>query len=80
MLVSLINVRSLTSLFPIMILSQAMNAILLPILLILILKLANDVNIMGKYRNSKLTNILAYMITGLIVVVTVVLMLEPFLT
>ncbi len=81
MLVSLIIVLiPKIPLFPIMILSQAMNAILLPILLILILKLANDVNIMGKYRNSKLTNILAYMITGLIVVVTVVLMLEPFLT
>ena len=81
MLVSLVIVLiPKIPLFPIMILSQAMNAILLPILLILILKLANDVNIMGKYRNSKLTNILAYMITGLIVVVTVVLMLEPFLT
>ena len=67
-------------LFPIMILSQAMNAILLPIVLILVLKLANDVRIMGKYHNSKLTNVLAYAITGLILVVTVVLMLEPMLS
>ncbi len=66
-------------LFPIMILSQAMNAILLPALLILILKLANDAVLMGKYRNSKLSNILAYGITALIMVTTVVLLLEPFL-
>jgi len=67
-------------LFPIMILSQAMNAILLPVLLILILRLANDKAIMGKYRNSKGVNVLAYVMTALIMVVTVVLLLEPFLT
>lgn len=66
-------------LFPIMILSQAMNAILLPVLLILILKLANDTVLMGKYRNSKVGNILAYGVTVLIMVVTVVLLIEPFL-
>ena len=66
-------------LFPIMILSQAMNAILLPVLLILILKLANDSVLMGKYRNSKVGNILAYGVTALIMAITVVLLLEPFL-
>lgn len=67
-------------LFPIMILSQAMNAILLPLLLVLILRLANDAAIMGKYRNSKIGNILAYGMTALIMVVTIVLLIEPFLT
>ena len=66
-------------LFPIMILSQAMNAILLPVLLILILRLANDKYIMGEHRNKKLGNILAYGITALIMVVTIILLLEPFL-
>src|SRR5690606_21206004 len=61
-------------LFPIMILSQAMNAILLPVLLILILRLANNTSIMGKYRNSKVVNLLAYGITALIMMVTVVLL------
>jgi len=60
-----------------MILSQTLNAILLPIILALVLQLANDKAIMGQYRNSKLTNILAITITALIVVVTVVLLLEP---
>ncbi len=67
-------------LFPIMILSQALNAILLPILLILILKLANDRAIMGEYRNKKIGNILAYAITALIVVVTIFLIIEPMLS
>lgn len=67
-------------LFPIMILSQVMNAILLPLLLVLILRLANDAAIMGKYRNSKIGNILAYGMTALIMVVTIVLLIEPFLT
>lgn len=66
-------------LFPMMILSQAMNAILLPVMLILILKLANDVRVMGQYKNNKVINVLAYGITAMIMVVTVVLLLEPFL-
>ena len=67
-------------LFRLMIVSQAMNAILLPVLLILILKMANDKNIMGVYTNNKLVNVLAYGITGLILAVTIVLLIEPFLT
>ena len=66
-------------LFPIMILSQAMNAILLPSILFLILKIANDPVIMGKYKNSKLTNILAYSLTVMITLITAVLIVEPFL-
>jgi Mn2+/Fe2+ NRAMP family transporter len=66
-------------LFRMMILSQSLNAILLPVILALVLKLANDRAIMGQYRNSKLTNILAIAITILIVSVTVVLLFEPLL-
>jgi Mn2+ and Fe2+ transporters of the NRAMP family len=64
-------------LFQMMILSQTLNAILLPIILALVLRLANDKAVMGEYRNSKLTNTLAISITALIVIVTVVLLLEP---
>lgn len=66
-------------LFQIMILSQTLNAILLPIILALVVKLANDRALMGQYRNSKLTNILAVAITTLIVFVTAVLLLEPII-
>ena len=65
-------------LFQMMVLSQTLNAILLPIILALVLRLANDKAVMGEYRNSKLTNTLAISITALIIVVTFVLLLEPF--
>ena len=64
-------------LFQMMILSQTLNAVLLPVILVLVLKLANDRAVMGQYRNSRLTNILAIAITVLIVFVTGVLLLEP---
>ena len=66
-------------LFQMMILSQTLNAILLPVILILVLRLANDKAVMGKYRNTRLTNILAIAITALIVAVTAILLLEPLL-
>lgn len=65
--------------FSIMVASQVLNAVLLPAILILIMKMANEEQIMGKYKNSKLTNILAYAITALIIVVTVIMLIEPLL-
>ena len=67
-------------LFQMMILSQTLNAILLPVILVLVLQLANDRAVMGQYRNTRLTNILAIAITILIVLVTAVLLLEPILS
>ena len=66
-------------LFQMMIFSQTLNAILLPVILVLVLRLANDKAVMGKYRNTRLTNILAIAITALIVAVTAILLLEPLL-
>jgi len=85
MLIAIMAISSLVVLIPnaplfqMMILSQTLNAMLLPVLLILVLKLANSREIMGKYTNSKLTNILAIGITLLIVVVTIALFFEPLL-
>ena len=67
-------------LFQMMILSQTLNAILLPVILVLVLQLANDRAVMGQYRNTRLTNILAIAITILIVLVTAVLLLEPIVS
>lgn len=66
-------------LFQMMILSQTLNAVLLPVILALVLKLANDRAVMGNYRNSKVTNVLAIAITFLIVLVTAVLLFEPLI-
>jgi Mn2+/Fe2+ NRAMP family transporter len=54
-------------------LSQSVNAILLPIILILLLKLANSKELMGKYINNKFQNYFAMGLTGLIIVITVIL-------
>jgi len=66
-------------LFPIMWLSQSLNAILLPVLLVLVLKLVNNRRVMGDWVNRRWQNILAWTLTGLISLVTVVLFVSPFL-
>lgn len=55
-------------LFPIMWLSQSMNAILLPVLLVLVLKLAND---------RRVQNVLVVALTVLIGAITVALFVLP---
>ncbi|MDH7485652.1 MAG: Nramp family divalent metal transporter [Anaerolineae bacterium] len=64
-------------LFPIMWLSQSLNAILLPVLLVLVLKLANDRRLMGDWVNNRLQNVLAWGLTGLITAITVALFVLP---
>ncbi len=64
-------------LFPIMWISQAVNAILLPVLLVLVLKLVNNRRVMGDWVNRRWQNVLAWALTGLIALVTVVLLTSP---
>lgn len=66
-------------LFPLMWLSQSMNAILLPVLLILVLKLVNNRRIMGTWTNSRLQNIFVWSLTVVIGLVTLVLLASPWL-
>ena len=61
-------------LFPIMWLSQTLNAVLLPVLLILVLKLSNNDQLMGKWKNKRFQNILASGLTGLISLVALALL------
>ena len=61
-------------LFEIMWLSQSVNAILLPVLLILILKLANNPDLMGAYTNKRSQNIFAVGLTVLITFITLALL------
>lgn len=65
-------------LFPLMWFSQSVNAILLPVLLILVLKLANDRRLMGRWTNPRWQNVLAWALTGLILLATVLLLAAPF--
>jgi Mn2+/Fe2+ NRAMP family transporter len=67
------------SLFPFMLYSQSLNGILLPILLVLVLILANSQTIMGKWKNKTFQNVLAIAMTVMIFGITVMLFMEPFL-
>jgi len=64
-------------LFSLMWLSQALNAILLPVLLVLMLRLANDSHLMGAHRNGRVTNALAWGLTGVILLITLILFTAP---
>lgn len=66
-------------LFAMMWLSQAVNAILLPVLLILVLKIANDRRIMKEWTNSRFQNAFTWGLTGVIILATVALAVSPFL-
>jgi Mn2+/Fe2+ NRAMP family transporter len=55
-------------LFPLMWLSQVANAVLLPVVLFIMLKLANNVRLMGDWRNHRAVNVIT---TGLGLLVSV---------
>jgi Mn2+/Fe2+ NRAMP family transporter len=66
-------------LFPIMWLSQTLNAVFLPVLLVLVLKLSNNEQLMGDWKNKRFQNILAGGLTGFISLVTVTLLVTSIL-
>lgn len=65
-------------LFRIMLLSQTMNAIILPVLLILILILANDKEIMGVWVNRRYQNIFSIFLTIVISAISLALFVLQF--
>ena len=66
-------------LFPIMWLSQTLNAVLLPVLLVLVLKLTNNDQLMGDWKNKRFQNILALGLTVFISLVTVALLVTSLM-
>ena len=54
-------------------LSQVLNGVLLPIILILIVILANRRDLMGKWVNSPLYNVTAYATVAVMIVLSVAL-------
>ena len=65
-------------LFKIMLFSQSINAILLPVLLVLVLILANDREIMGKWKNKRYQNIFSIFLTAIITANTTALFVLQF--
>lgn len=55
----------------IMINAQAISGFLLPVILIFMLKLINNANIMGKYKNNLFYNIIAWIISSVLIIMTV---------
>ncbi len=66
-------------LIKIMFLSQTVNGILLPIVLIIMLKLVNNQSIMGEYVNSKRMNVISWITVGVLILLTVMLLVTSFI-
>ena len=66
-------------LFPLMWLSQVLNAALLPIVLLYMLRLANDASLMKRWCNPRLTNILATLLGVAIALATAAMLADAFL-
>ena len=66
-------------LIKIMYLSQTINGMLLPVVLIIMLRLVNDVSIMGEYVNSKRMNVVAWFTVAVLILLTVLLLVTSFL-
>ena len=61
-----------------MLTSQVINGVLLPPILIFMMLIANDINLMGEYANSKLYNIVAWIFTMVLIALTVLLLVSAF--
>ena len=62
-----------------MFLSQTINGILLPIVLIIMLKLVNNPAIMGEYVNSKRMNIITWLTVSILILLTLMLLVTSFI-
>lgn len=60
-------------LIPIMLWSQVINGILLPLVLIFMLDLINDPDLMGEHVNSKAFNVISWLITAIMIILTTLL-------
>jgi NRAMP (natural resistance-associated macrophage protein)-like metal ion transporter len=67
-------------LIKIMFLSQTINGMLLPIVLIIMLRLVNDKSIMGEYVNSRRMNIITWITVTVLILLTLMLLATSLLT
>jgi NRAMP (natural resistance-associated macrophage protein)-like metal ion transporter len=62
----------------IMFLSQTINGVLLPVVLVIMLRLVNDASIMGEYVNSRRMNVIAWFTVAVLILLTVMLLVTSF--
>jgi Mn2+/Fe2+ NRAMP family transporter len=58
----------------VIILSQVLNGVLLPVIMIFMLKLINKHELMGKHTNSRWFNAVAWLTAGIVIVLSLVMM------
>jgi Mn2+/Fe2+ NRAMP family transporter len=75
---ALIILLPIQSLIKTMIASQTLNGILLPVILIVMLRLVNDRQLMGKYINGKIFNTIAWITIITLILLVFVLVLVSF--
>src|SRR5271157_3336415 len=75
---ALIILLPLKSLIQTMIVSQTMNGVLLPVILIVMLRLINNKKIMGKFTNSRIYNLLSWIIAIILIVLAIILVVVTF--
>ncbi len=66
------------SLIKAMLSSQTLNGVLLPIILIVMLKLINDRRIMGRFKNGRIFNLVAWITVAIVIALTAVLVAVSF--
>ncbi len=66
-------------LFSILIWSQVLNGVLIPLVLIFIINLCNDPDVMGEYTNSKTFNFISYGIVFLMIIANMAMMYYEFI-
>ena len=62
-------------LFRVMVLSQVVNGVLLPFVLVFVLMLINDSELMGKYTNSRWYNVVAWTTVGVMGALTLAMVI-----
>ena len=67
------------SLIQAMIISQTFNGVLLPVILVAMLVLINDKRLMGKFRNGRFFNILAWATAVILIILALILIVVTFL-
>ncbi len=67
------------SLIQAMLISQTFNGVLLPVILITMLFLINDKRLMGKFKNGRIFNILAWIISIVLIILAGILIVVTFI-
>ncbi len=59
--------------------TQFLNGLLLPIVLIFVLRLVNDRDLMGRHTNNRAFNVISYGTTGILILLTIALLVSSVL-